>query len=396
MSVFAKPRRAFEPAAPKGDGGPLDRVLAIVKNPLVPPIGAAVLFAGAAAILLAVAADPTAGAPSARVALKREAAAQAAPAAAPNGMEAFTLDSLGLFQDLTAPGFELQDAPPVQGAAVITLPDSEPVPGQGGAVRRPPADPLPPAPIAGVVQPSPLGPMPTISPDGRTPAQAYARPFRDPGGPKVALVVGGLGLNPAATRAAIERLPAEVTLSFVPYAEGLQGWIDLARADGHEVLLEIPMEPTDYPDNDPGPYTLLSTGASAETVRRMEWLMSRATGYYGVTNYLGSKFLSSDSGVSTFMDVLRSRGLAFVDDGQARGRRGAWSRASADRVVDEDMNAQAIVAQLNALEQTAKTRGAALGSGFAYPVTVEAAARWTEGLKARGVTLAPASAMTRR
>jgi len=69
----------------------------------------------------------------------------------------------------------------------------------------------------------------------------------------VALIIGGLGLNAATTRQAIESLPPEVTLSFVPYADGLQGWIDMARAAGHEVMLEAPMEPADYPSNDPGP-----------------------------------------------------------------------------------------------------------------------------------------------
>ena len=101
-----------------------------------------------------------------------------------------------------------------------------------------------------------------IAPDGRVPAQAYARPFRPNGKPRVSLIVGGLGLNAVTTRAAIERLPPEVTLSFVPYAENLQGWIDQARAQGHEVMLEMPMEPTGYPDNDPGPYTLLADGGA--------------------------------------------------------------------------------------------------------------------------------------
>ena len=82
--------------------------------------------------------------------------------------------------------------------------------------------------------------VPVIGKDGGTPAQAYARPFHDDGKPRVALVIGGLGLNSAATKSAIERLPPEVTLSFVPYADNLQGWIDLARANGHEVLLHRP------------------------------------------------------------------------------------------------------------------------------------------------------------
>jgi polysaccharide deacetylase 2 family uncharacterized protein YibQ len=235
-----------------------------------------------------------------------------------------------------------------------------------------------------------------ISPDGRTPAQVYARPFKSDGRPRVALIVGGLGLNPSATRAAIQQLPAEVTLSFVPYAQGLQGWIDLARANGHEVLLEIPMEPQDYPDNDPGPQTLLADAPAPETVKKLEWLLSRASGYFGVFNYLGQKFIGSDNGMNAFLGALKSRGLAFLDDGSARRRIGGVPRASADNIVDDQLSAEVIARQFTVLEQTAKTRGAALGSGFAYPVTVEVAARWAAGLSQRGLQLAPASAVTRR
>ncbi|HCW50159.1 MAG TPA: hypothetical protein DGP25_09355, partial [Brevundimonas sp.] len=242
----------------------------------------------------------------------------------------------------------------------------------------------------------PNGPLPRIAADGRVPAQAYARPFRSNGKPMVALVVGGLGLNTATTRAAIERLPAEVTLSFVPYAEGLQSWIDLARAHGHEVMIELPMEPTGYPDNDPGPYTLLSSGGADDVAVKLDWLLARATGYFGVTNYLGDRFATSDEGVNALMTHLRQRGLAFLDDGSMRRRPGAFARASADRVIDEEQTPAAILRQFNALEAAAKTNGAALGTGFSYPVTVQAAARWTAGLEARGLQLAPASAMTRR
>ncbi|MBN8528746.1 MAG: divergent polysaccharide deacetylase family protein, partial [Caulobacterales bacterium] len=256
---------------------------------------------------------------------------------------------------------------------------------------------LPAAPIAGLSQPGPNGPLPVIAPDGRSPAVAYARPFRSNGKPRVALIVGGLGLNAVTTRAAIERLPAEVTLSFVPYAEGLQGWIDLARAQGHEVMIEIPMEPTGYPDTvDPGPQTLLAASTPDEVQARMAWLLGRATGYFGVTNYLGDRFAPSDSGMNAFLAVLRQRGLSFVDDGSMRRRPGAFARASADRIIDESQTPAAIMGQLNALEAAAKTRGQALGTGFSYPVTVEAAARWTAGLDARGLQLAPASAITAR
>ena len=79
------------------------------------------------------------------------------------------------------------------------------------------------APIAGFYAPGPGGPLPIIAQDGRTPAQAYARPFDANGRPKVALVIGGLGLNARATRQAIETLRPEITLSFVPLRRGPAG-----------------------------------------------------------------------------------------------------------------------------------------------------------------------------
>jgi polysaccharide deacetylase 2 family uncharacterized protein YibQ len=387
---FAKRQHALQGAAAPGPR-PLGRaLLESLHKPWVSAAAAGGLFLTAIGGLLLVAGDPFAGAPAVRVALHRP-----KPAAAP------TLDTLGMYQDLAAPGF---DAQPVSGTATITLPDgatSTAVPGSRPVFasplpRRAPAAPLPTAPMAGLSQPSPMGPLPVIAQDGRTSFSAYARPFTPDGRPKVALIVGGLGLNPAATKAAIEGLPAEVTLSFVPYAQGLQGWIDLARANGHEVMLEIPMEPNDYPDNDPGPQTLLSNASPQDTVKRLEWLLGRATGYFGVTNYLGQKFAASDAGMGAFLGVLKARGVAFLDDGTARKRPSGFARASADAVIDDQLSADAISAQLTRLEQAAKVKGAALGSGFAYPVTVEIAARWADGLKARGLQLAPASAIARR
>lgn len=253
--------------------------------------------------------------------------------------------------------------------------------------------PLPAAPIAGFFAPGPGGPLPIIAQDGRTPFQAYARPFHSNGRPKIALVIGGLGLNARATQQAIETLRPEITLSFVPYSEGLQGWIDMARQHGHEVLLETPMEPVDYPDNDPGPYTLMTDAQAPETAKKLEWILSRATGYFGLTNYLGSRFLADDQAYDAFAAAARGRGLGFIDDGSAARRGGALMRASAERVIDDQLSQPAIDQQLTALESSALQRGQSLGSGFAYPVTLEKVARWSAEVEGRGYQLAPASAL---
>ena len=262
--MFAKRQSALAAAAgtPPARRSLRDRVspvLTLMKKPPAAVAGAGLLLLGAAALFLTVLGDPRAGTPSARVSLTREAVV---PPPAPTGLDAFSSGTMGLYQDLTMAEATLDPSGAAGGEALITLPDGATV--SGGAnitAPRREAQPLAASPIAGLSQPGPSGPLPMIATDGRVPAQAYARPFRPNGKPRVAVIVGGLGLNAVTTRAAIERLPAEVTLSFVPYADGLQGWIDLARAQGHEVMIEIPMEPTGYPENDPGPYTLLAISA---------------------------------------------------------------------------------------------------------------------------------------
>jgi polysaccharide deacetylase 2 family uncharacterized protein YibQ len=395
MAVSFSRKPAYSAAAPalgRGDVGDLRaRVLAAAANPYVGASAAALLFLLSLSALILLTGDPNKGSPLVRVDLTKIGATRNAP---DGWLQALT-DEADREAPLTPGALDLSAQPfagPVDEAA-LALPGEIAAPPPAAQVGGP----LPQAPIAGLSVPGPGGgPLPVIAPDGRNAAQAYARPFTADGRPRVALVIGGLGLNPQTTRAAIETLPPEVTLSFAPYAEGLQGWIDLARANGHEVLLEAPMEPVDYPANDPGPYTLITANRPEDTVRKLEWLMSRATGYFGLTNYLGSRFVTNDLAMNTFTMALKSRGLAFIDDGQASLRGGPIPRASADRIIDDELSAGAIDGQLKMLEAGAAGRGQALGSGFAYPVTISQVRTWAAGLSARGLQLAPASSMARR
>lgn len=408
--MFARRPAVATPApAPRGGLAAPAFLTKALSRPLTLPVAVALLFMGGLGLFVLVTGDPHAGAPLVKVSLEPK--GQPGPGGAlrpglPGGPDgAPTLNTLTPGQDVAmagAPGDPLAaQIPGVGGQAVITLPQGASLggaaPAAPAAPPRPKAPPLTPAPIAGLTAPGPGGLLPIIAKDGRTPFQAYARPFQPNGKPKVAIVVGALGLNAAATRAAIEKLPPEVTLSFTPYADGLRGWIDLARAAGHEVMIELPMEPLDYPASDPGPYTLMAGAASGETTKKLEWLLARATGYFAVTNYMGGRFMASDSAMSTLVGGLRARGLGFVDDGSAGKRGGAGApRASADAVIDDDPSASAIDAQLLKLEAGALQHGQALGSGFAYSLTIDKVSRWAAGLAARGYQLAPASAVMRK
>lgn len=357
-------------------------VAALIRNPAVGLSAAAAVFVGASAAVISLLApmggdDGVVEVPLAPVVKTAPPGWKQALKAAPHGAARLGHDVVRLSE---RPLSAAPEGPAARPPATL-------LPGMVGEA-------LPKAPIAGFFTQGPNGPLPVISPDGRTPAEAYARPFKSNGRPKIALVVGGLGLNARATQQAIDTLRPEITLSFVVYADGLQGWIDAARARGHEVLLETPMEPLNYPDNDPGPYALMAEGDPAETAQRLDWILSRATGYFGLTNYLGSRFLQEDAAYKAFAGAARNRGLAFVDTGLASRRGGGLPRASAERIIDDRLSGVAIERQLAALETGAQQRGQALGTGFAYPVTLEKVAQWATEVEQRGFQLAPASALT--
>ncbi|MCH8188710.1 MAG: divergent polysaccharide deacetylase family protein [Proteobacteria bacterium] len=213
-------------------------------------------------------------------------------------------------------------------------------------------------------------------------------------------MLAGLGLSQSATKAAIQQLPGSVTLGFAPYARGLEAWMNEARAAGHEVFLELPMEPFDYPDSDPGPHTLLTTLDHSDNIDRLDWLLSRTSGYVGVTNFMGDKFTSSPESLVPVLEALRDRGLMFLDARTSResvagdlATQIELPRALNNRFLDNEASRIAIDARLLELEEIAKTVGYAVGIGFPYPVTLERIARWSATLDAKGIDLAPMSAL---
>ena len=244
--------------------------------------------------------------------------------------------------------------------------------------------------------------LPRISAEGRAPSDVYARPFANPGNqPVVALVIGGLGINATHTKAAINELPPEVTLSFAPDAGNLQYWVNQAREKGHEVLIEVPMEAFEYGRMKMHPQTLLANDDGTRNIPRLERLLSRASGYFGIINYQGAKFAEDAGAVNSVLDILKDRGVALIEDGSFSG--GAFDTAAgqtnlkyarAASTIDAKMNADDIRNELLGLETLAKESGGSMGAGYAYPLTIEIAKDWTKDLQTRGVLLAPVSALT--
>ncbi|MEO1553208.1 MAG: divergent polysaccharide deacetylase family protein [Pseudomonadota bacterium] len=237
-----------------------------------------------------------------------------------------------------------------------------------------------------------------------TPFARNARPFlNEAGKPTVSIIVGGLGINRTRTRAAINELPPEITLSFAPTAENLSSWVRDARRAGHEVLIELPMEPYDFGRQRPHPQ-VMQVDVSADTNKqRLARLLARTPGYFGVMNYQGDKFATEQAAMQPVLQDLRDKGLAFFEDGSlVRSEFTTVARATgvtfgkATRWIDERAEADEISQQLLLLESTARERGTALGTGMSFPVTLDILKDWLPTLDEKGIALAPASYYAKR
>jgi polysaccharide deacetylase 2 family uncharacterized protein YibQ len=250
------------------------------------------------------------------------------------------------------------------------------------------------------------GSIPKIGPDGSRALDVYASPlpFIAAGADSmIAIVITGLGVSTSGTGDAIAKLPAAITFGFVPYGSELPRWIARARGTGHEVLLQIPMEPFDYPDNDPGPQTLTANATRDQNIDRLHFFLSRAQGYVGVANLMGARLTANEDAMAAILAETGKRGLLFIDDGSSS--RSVAQRASqktkapflrSDLVIDAKAEWADIDAALVKLEAIAAERGVAIATASALPVTIERIARWSKTLEARGIRLVPVSVAFQR
>lgn len=232
-------------------------------------------------------------------------------------------------------------------------------------------------------------------------AAAAAAPIPD--GPIVAVILTELGPNAAAAKAAIDRLPAAVSLAFSPYADASRDLAKAAKAGGHEVWLSVPMQPKSYPRVNPGQNVLLTGEAPAENVRRLNWALSRVEAPVGVTNMMGSAFTESAAAMRPVLDAVKAKRLFYVDArssgrsvGETEARAIGLAAATNDRFLDEPETPANIRSNLDALVATAKRRGYAVGYARPVSTTIAEIERWSAELEAKGVTLVGASLVARK
>lgn len=245
-----------------------------------------------------------------------------------------------------------------------------------------------------------FGRLPVVGADGLRPMEQYARPWSGARGTRVAIVVGGLGLSQTGSQKAIKELPPEVTLGFAASGNSLQRWMQEARREGHEILLQIPLEPFGYPGTNPGPDTLLAGDPAKVNIDRLHRSMAKITNYTGIMNYLGGRFLSEQAALEPVMRDIGKRGLLFLDDASsAQSLSGGIAKAIsapqgfADVLLDGEVTEVSILRKLDELERIARRNGQAIGVASAFDESIAAISKWSREAGGRGIEIVGVSAL---
>ncbi len=240
-----------------------------------------------------------------------------------------------------------------------------------------------------------------IDDDPRLPWRAFAAAVPDTQDrPLIAIVIDDLGHSPASVQRAVA-LDRAVTLAFLPYMEGVERNVWLARRAGHEVLVHLPMEPLG--DEDPGPQALATALDRDELLRRLYWSLSRFDQFVGINNHMGSKFSADPEAMRLVLDELKRRGLLYLDSATtpasvapALAAEIGVPFARRDLFLDNDLETGAIGARLAELEQVARRQGQAVAIAHPHRESLEALEAWLPTLAGQGLALVPLSEIVRR
>ena len=224
-----------------------------------------------------------------------------------------------------------------------------------------------------------------------------AKNIKVTGTPQLAIVIDDMGLNIRNSHQAVD-LPAPVTLAYIPYAENVKQQEQSAFDKGHELIVHMPMEPDNLKGNNPGPDALLSTLPAAENVRRLKKNLDQSSLYIGINNHMGSKMTASAAAIRPILQVLKERGLWFLDSrtigtsvaGKIAGKLGV-PYAERDVFLDNTATVPAVLAQLKQLENVAQKRGYAVAIGHPHDATLAALAQWLPQARAKGFRFVPLS-----
>jgi len=215
---------------------------------------------------------------------------------------------------------------------------------------------------------------------------------------RLAIVIDDMGEDVAMAQN-LAKLGVPVAFSIWPDSSHHEEVLKIAKANGREILIHLPMQPIGYPKVHPGPHALLLTMTAEEIKATVKRAVKRVHGAIGLNNHMGSEFTQSALGMRSALSAMSADGLFFLDSrtsaatvGAAEAKHLGLRTYQRDVFIDNELNDAAIIKQLHRAESIAREKGQAIAIGHPHRQTIAALRLWLKD-KGADVQVVPLSSL---
>lgn len=204
----------------------------------------------------------------------------------------------------------------------------------------------------------------------------------------ISIILTDLGINKAQTNDILSQAPSHFALAFSPYANDVSSLMMRAQGRGHTVLLQWPMEPENYPHDDPGPLAMLSGLPIEENIARLNQLLNKIGALdAGLITFMGDAFVTEQEMMDTLLPVAAPRVTMILDNQTGAdsllptlSRMNDIPYMRVDRSLDTQLTPSAISRSLESSIGIARQMGHAILITRPYPIVMEKIGNWMKDL----------------
>ena len=218
----------------------------------------------------------------------------------------------------------------------------------------------------------------------------------------IAVVIDDVGLSEPFVKD-MEKLSKPLTASFLPYGASNQKQAERLKAAGHEVMLHVPMMP--HVPADLAPVTLSPEMPKDEVQKDFTAMLDRFgdVGMVGINNHMGSLFTERAKSMGYVMEILKERGMFFLDSktsGKSVGKSVTAEYGvpyiARDVFLDNENKYDYVMGQLRQAEKIAAKHGYAVAIGHPHSQTLRALQDWLKEVETRGFRLVHLSELVKK
>lgn len=229
-----------------------------------------------------------------------------------------------------------------------------------------------------------------------TPPKKVVPPPKNNVMPQIAIIIDDIGYDKNMAMGLLN-IDKNITFSILPFSPAGTQLAHSLSAKGAELMLHLPMEPTQYPKVNPGPGALLSSMSPDELLAQLRKDIHAVPGTVGANNHMGSRLTADSDKMNQIFTVLKKNNLFFIDSRTSPESKGEQSArifqlkfSHRDVFLDNFQDVEYISGQIEKLIKQAQAHGSAIGIGHPHQATLDALKRELPKLKSK-VRLVPAS-----